>query len=305
MVGLQPVCRPVVLANGAFCGLDQLRGAFGSDPVAPIVAQLGQPLRRGAGEIVRGGAFGKECARQHAVQPAHVAGELGKAQVHQAVELADAVVEVLPDTVAMADQLAHRLGRGIVQLRRLGPLLEGETGDARGVDRVGLGALQRAVLEAAGLERIEQGDVMAGGGENGVEVLPVMARRFHGDQHRRRPEQAQQRVIALPVLGNGHWLAKRHALRVQAREHVALRGDVDSSKHGTLLPDIGLRASEPASMPALVQARTPARQAPPDTVRAKNAGRGRQSHCRGRCLHRDAATLSQRPPHHISQEVRR
>lgn len=221
------------------------------------------------------------------------------------MELAHAVVEVLPDAVAMADQLAQRLSRGIVQLRGLGTLLKGEAGNAGGVDRIGLGALQRAVLEAPGLERVEQDNAVPGGHKGGVEVLPVMARRLHGDQHRRRPEQAQQRVVAFPVLGEGYWLAERHALCVQTRQHVALGRDIDPSKHGILLPSVGLRASEPASMPALVQARTPAKQAPPDTVRAKNAGRGRQSHCRGQCLHRDAATLSQRPPHHVSREVRR
>ncbi len=163
-----------MLADGAFCGLDQLRGALGSDQVASVVAQLSQPLRSGAGEVVRGGALGKECGRQHAVHPAHVAGELREAQVHQAVELAHAVVEVLPDAVTMTDQLAQRLGHGVVQLRGLGSLLEGEAGDAGSVDRVGLGALQRAVLEAAGFERVEQRDVMAGGGENGVKVLPVV-----------------------------------------------------------------------------------------------------------------------------------
>ena len=313
MAGLQPIRGPVVLADGALGGLDQLRGTLGSDQVASVVAQLGQPFRRGAGEVVRGGAFGKECGRQHAVQPAHVSGELGettwfapgKAQTHKAVELARAVVEVLPDAVAMADQLAQRLGRGIVQLRRLGTLLKSEAGNAGGVGRVGLGALQRAVLEAPGLERVEQDDAVPGGHEGSAEVLPIVAGRLHGDQHRRRPEQAQQRVAALPVLGDRHWLAERHALHVQAREHMALGRDVDPSKHGILLPSVGLRASEPAPMPALVQARTPARQAPPDTVRAKNAGRGRQSHCRGQCPHRNAATLSQRPPHHTSREVRR
>ena len=35
--------------------------------------------------------------------------------------------------------------------------------NAGGVDRVGLGALQRAVMKAPGLERVEQDDVVPGG----------------------------------------------------------------------------------------------------------------------------------------------
>jgi len=143
VAGLQPIRRPVVLTDGAFGGFDQLGGPLGSDQMAPVVAQLGQPFRRGADELVRGGAFGKECGRQHAVQPAHVAGELGEAQVHQAVELAHAVVEVLPDAVAMTDQLAQGFSRGIVQLRGLGTLVKGEAGNAGGVDCIGLGAPAR------------------------------------------------------------------------------------------------------------------------------------------------------------------
>ena len=125
VAGLQPIRRPVMLADGALGGFDQLGGALGSDQAAPVVAQLGQAFGHGAGEIVRGGAFGKECGCQHAVQPGDISGELGEAQVHQTVELAHAVIEVLPDAVAMADQLAQCLGRGVVQLRGLGVLLKG------------------------------------------------------------------------------------------------------------------------------------------------------------------------------------
>jgi hypothetical protein len=253
----------------------------------------------------RGGAFGEERGRQHGVEAADVARELGEAQVHQAVELADPVVEVLADAVAVADQLAQRLGDFVVRLGGLGALLEGEAGDARGADRVRLGALEGAVLEAAGLERVEQGHVVAGGHQGGVEVLPVVPRGLHGDQRGRRPEQAQQRVVAFPVPGDGHRHADRRTPRVQTREHMAFGGDVDPGEHGIPSSSDGPGASEPASMPALVQARTAAMRTPPDTVRARNAGRGRQSHCRGRCLNRDAATLSQRPPHQPSREVRR
>ena len=77
VAGLQLIRRPVMLADGALGGLDQLGGPLGSDQVAPVVEQLGQPFRRGAGEIMRSEAFGKVCCRLHAVQPAHVSGALG------------------------------------------------------------------------------------------------------------------------------------------------------------------------------------------------------------------------------------
>ncbi len=105
------------------------------------------------------------------------------------MQLADAVVEVLAQPVAVADQLAQALGDLIVQPGRRGALFEAEAGEAVGVDGVGLGAFEAAVLEAPCNERIEQRHLMPGGGQRREQVLPVVPGRFHDDQDRRRAER--------------------------------------------------------------------------------------------------------------------
>ena len=92
---LQPVGWAVILADAAAGGLDQLRGQLAAYQVTAVVAQLGQASRGDLREVMCGGASGEEAGCQHAIQAADVAGELGEAQVHQAVELAHAVIEVL------------------------------------------------------------------------------------------------------------------------------------------------------------------------------------------------------------------
>ncbi|WP_211109935.1 hypothetical protein, partial [Azospirillum oleiclasticum] len=85
--------------------------------------------------------------------------------------------------------------------------------------------------------------------------------------------------IILPVL----WLDPEDG------EDVGFRRDVDADElHGASRAD-GPEASEPVLVPLLVHARMtapiravirPLAATPPDTVRAKSTGRGRQSHCR-------------------------
>lgn len=102
------------------------------------------------------------------------------------MQLTHPVIQVLAQPVAVADQLAQALGDLVVQPGRRGALFEAETGEAMGVDGVGLGAFKAAVLKALGDERIEQRDLVAGGGQYGGQVLPVVPGRLHDDQHGRR-----------------------------------------------------------------------------------------------------------------------
>ena len=218
------------------------------------------------------------------------------------MQLAHPVVEVLAQPVAVADELAQALGRRVVQPGGRGTLLEGEPREALGVDRVGLGALEARVLEAPGGERVQERHVMPGDGQHGEEVLPVVPGRLHGDQRRRRPERREQRVVAAAILRDRHGPPDRRAGRVEPRQHVALGCDVDACEHGPSFAARRRGASEPTPMLTLVQARTQAGKAwPQDTVRARSAGRGRQSHSRGRSLNPLTATPSQQPVRHLSR----
>ena len=73
---------------------------------------------------MRGGIVGQQTGGEHAVEAADVAGELGEAEVDQAMQLADPVAEILPQPVAMADELAQALGGLVVQPGWCGALLE-------------------------------------------------------------------------------------------------------------------------------------------------------------------------------------
>ncbi|HEV2874762.1 MAG TPA: hypothetical protein VGW14_06400 [Thermoleophilaceae bacterium] len=222
------------------------------------------------------------------------------------MELAHPVVEVLAQPVAVADELAQGLGLGVVQPRGHRALLEGKPREARRVDGVGLGPLQPGLLEAARGKGVDQRHVMPGRDQRGEEVLPIVPGRLHDDERRRRPERRDQRGVALLVLGDHDRPADRRTFRVEAREHVALRGDVDACEHGPSVAGRRRGASEPPSMLALVQARTQAGKAwPRDTVRALNAGRGRQSQRRGPSLEPLAATLSQHSMRYLSQGAHR
>ena len=153
---LQGVGRSMVLADRALGGLDELLGQLGADQVAPVVAQPGEPARVGAGEGLCGRIFGQEASGKHAVEAADVARELREAEIDEPVQLTDAVVEVLAQPVAVTDQFAQALGGLVVQPGRRRAFLEAEAGKAVGVNGVGLGAFQAAVLEAPGNERAEQ-----------------------------------------------------------------------------------------------------------------------------------------------------
>ena len=142
---LQRVGRAVMLADGAPRGVDQLFGQLGADHVPAVVAQFREPARVRAGEGRCARVFGEQAGGEHAVEAADVAGEFREDEIDQAMQLAHAVVEVVAQPVAVADQFTQALGDLVVQLGRRGALFEAETGEAMGIDGVGLGAFEAAV----------------------------------------------------------------------------------------------------------------------------------------------------------------
>lgn len=150
-----------------------------------------------------------------------------------------------------------------VQLRGRGTLPEDQPGKPLGIDRVSLGPLEARVLEAPGGERNEQGDVMPGGGQDREEVLPVMPRRLHGDQNRRRPQRFGKPRVAGMILGERDRAFDRLACAVETGKHMPLGRNVDACKHDSPFAVSGRGASEPTPMLTLVQARTQAGKAWP------------------------------------------
>src|SRR3970282_1261425 len=149
---------------------------------------------------------------------------------------------------------------------------------------------------AARPHRVEQGDGEPLGGEHGEEVLPVVARGLHGDEQvLRAPEEGPQGLVARGILPEGGGVDEQRPVLVHEGGGGELARDADP---GEAHRPPSRRGNPGASMPVpllvLVHARTP--QAPRDTVRALNTGRGRDSSLRGLGLKHSAATLSRCPP---------
>lgn len=306
VAGLQRAGRPVMPADGARGGLDQVLGEFRPDRMPPVAAELRRAARGGAGEGACVRILGEQAGGEHAVGGADVAGELGEAEVDETVELADAVIEALAGPVAVADQFAQVLGDLVVRVGGRRAFLEGEAGRTWGVDGVGLGALEAGLLQAAGNERVDQRALVAGSAEHGEEVLPGVAGGLEDDEGPRGAKRREQRVVARAILGDGDRPADWRAGVVEACQGVGFGRDVDAGEHRSSLAGGCRGASIPAFMPALVRAETRAGKARPrDTVRARNAGRGRQSHARGTAPACPAAPLSQPPARNPGQGARR
>ena len=198
------------------------------------------------------------------------------------MQLANAIAEVLHEAVSETDQLAQFLGSAVRQAGDRRTLLRREPSDPERVDGVGLRPLQVLSGKPPRPERVEQCHVVTSGRESGEQVLPVVARRLHGDKHVSRPaQQGEQLFVPGGVLGEARRLNHGIAGFVYDRNEVRLGCDVDPREAHKCAP-LGRGspgASEPVPMLSLVDARTPT--APLDTVRAKDTGRGRQSHLRG------------------------
>ncbi len=211
------------------------------------------------------------------------------------MELPHAVAEVLQEAIPEAHEFAQLVGRLVGQPGGRRPLLSGEAGDPQGVDGVGARALQIFAGEAVGPQRVQQGDGKAADDQGGEEGLPVMARRFHGDQRLSGvAEPAEQGLVSGGVLGERRRFQHYRSCLVHHGDDVLLGRhiDPDEAQARPFRRDWS-GASEPVLMPTLVHARTPA--APQDTVRVLSTGRRRQSQARGQRLSGATATLSRIP----------
>ena len=153
--GLERVGRPVVLADRALRRRDQRFGELGPDQVAAVVAQLREATRLRADEGLRGGIFGDEAGGEHAVEATNVAGELGKSEVDQALQLAHPVAEVLPDPVRWRTS-SRRLSEASSCSRGGAGRFSSQPRETGCVDCVGLRPLKAGVLEAPRREWVQQ-----------------------------------------------------------------------------------------------------------------------------------------------------
>src|SRR4029450_4139637 len=292
---LEAIGFPVVAAHGAGGRRDQGGGELVADFVAPIVAEGRHATHRHALKAGRGGVGTEDRGRQLAPEIAHIAGELWKAEVHQTVELAHTVAEVLAPAVAKPDELAQFFRRSIRQPTGRWTLLGGEARDPHRIDRIGLGPVQTPPGEAAPPHRVQQADGKTSRDQRGEEILPVMARRLHGDQGvGGRAEHPEQLGVPIGVFGEGRRLNETAVSFAAPGDDMSPRCHIDAHEaHSHPFRRDRSGASPPVLLLTLVHARTPA--APQDPLRVLRTGRGRQSHNRGPSLKPPAATLSRIP----------
>jgi len=210
------------------------------------------------------------------------------------MELPDAVTKILHQAVAQADELTKLQGHFFGHRRDVGSLLLREPSDPERVERVGLRPTHFLLGKPRGAHRIEQGDSESEPCQPGEEVLPVVPRRLHRDEHLGRiSQEPDQLLITLSRFVERGRLDGHLAFLADRRDDVSFRADIDPYElHAPSVRRTLPRASEPVPMLTLVHARTSADAEPLDTVRAKSTGRGRLSQSRGRCLQLAAATLS-------------
>src|SRR5581483_6145159 len=266
----------------------QLAGEPAAEAVATVGAQRGEGLGRSLGDGLGGRELPEDRGGPLAAEVLHQPGELGEAQIDQAVERADAVAQILYRPQPQAHQLAQLGEQRVGQARRSGALLEGEAGDAQRVDRVGRGPLQLLLGVAGGAQRVDERDRVAARDECGEEVAPVVAGRLHRDgDPGGLAQQGEEPLVPRRVLAQRGRPHDGLAPLAQDRDHVVLAADVDAcGAHACLLRRALRRAPVPARIPRLVRAGT----SPLDTDRASRAGRGRRSHLRELRPMRQAAT---------------
>ncbi len=184
------------------------------------------------------------------------------------MELADAIAEVLDQTISQPDEFAQLLGRAVGQAAGRRPLLSPKAGQAEGIDGIRLGALQIFLRKAMGPQRVDQGDRDALGCQRGEDILPVVAGGLHDHQQvRGSPQPVNQAGVALRVFGDGGRLDQHGSGLINHGDHVSFGGDINPREAHTY----PLRRARPgASAPVLVLGLVHARTAlpPQDTVRA-------------------------------------
>src|SRR5262249_13373258 len=97
---LHAVCLPMMTTDGDLRRLDELVGELETDKVHSVILEVGQGAGPDAHESFRSGVVLENGGGQLTVERLDVASELGKAEIDQAVKLANPVVEVLLEPVA-------------------------------------------------------------------------------------------------------------------------------------------------------------------------------------------------------------
>src|SRR5262249_11254733 len=146
-------------------------------------------------------------------------------------KLANPVVEVLLEPVAETNQLTQLLGHGVRQAARCRPLLSSEARDAEGINCIGLGALEILSSEAVSPQWIEQRDRETIGHQEGEQVLPVVASRFHRDERLiAGADELEQLGVASDVLGELFGLHQHLGSLVDYGDNMCFRRDIDSNE---------------------------------------------------------------------------
>lgn len=294
---LRRVSRPRVPPHQRFRVRDERRREGLTDFSPPVVDDACDLLYRLLGELRRRGPAPDDGRRELAAKVVDVPRQLGKTEVDDAMKLPYLVAHLLRAAVSELDELAQLERRLVGQAGRKWLLLRSEASQLHRVDGVRLGSRELLLREAARTQRIDEREDEPALGQPEKEVLPVVSRRLHHDE-RVVGGAAQQRselVVSLPIFGERRGLHEGRSLAVDHGDHVFLRTDVDAYCSHDAPPTRGDRvsgASEPTFQLMLVHTRRRGLPVPQDTVRARNVGRGRQSHSRGlRPMHR-TATLS-------------
>ena len=248
----------MVRADRTLGGSYQFVGKLVADSVVTGVNELGQATRTFAGELTGGLAALEQRGGQRARQVTDEAGQLGEAEVDEAVQAIDLLLRLRHELVAQPHQLAQLL-RGLVgdgDGRRT--LLAKKACDADSVDGVGLGALQVLFGEAARAQWIDEHDAEALADEEGEEVLPVVTGGLHGDQDVfGGAQRLAQTLVTVGILGETQRAQQDLFVLVDDRSDVMFGSNVDSAvAHGSPGQRNSSGASEPMLSPTLVHART-------------------------------------------------
>jgi hypothetical protein len=172
-----------------------------ADAVARDIAQPGKAPDREAAEGLRSRVHAQNGGGHRAAEVGDVAPELREPQVEQAMQLSDAVPDVLHEAVAQVDELAQLVGGPVGEGRGGGLFLPAELGRAQSVDGVRLGPPQVFFGKALGPQGVHHGDPEPSDGESGHQILPVVARGLQDDEGiRGRAQQIAQARVTSGVL---------------------------------------------------------------------------------------------------------
>lgn len=304
MSRLKLVGKAMMLINGAFNGLDQTLGQFGSYEVLSIVAKLGDAAGYSAGESMGGGVFGKQASGEHVVGAAGIEGEFGRAEIYRTVEL-----QMRSSKSWLSQSQWHTSARRASATLLCGWLGAGRFSEASRARHVGIRASVLVFSRLVCCRRrpiswLRIASSWPGAVKHDEGVFPVMTGRLDDEEERRWAECHQPGVVALAVLSDDDGLAGRSLCIIQTEHDVTFRRNSDRSEADLLNCNTqGLEAWAPAPTLFVAKARTQAgKAAPQDTLRAQKAGRAHQSYACGITRKQSAAILSRLPSRNPSQD---